>query len=509
MKLSLLKSTGILVFITFLSKVIGFAREVIIAYCYGAAFPMDAYFLAMGLVSNVLYAFTTASSVAFLPLYVEHKRDGKSQNFAAASIVAMGMVSLCVAGLIFCNADKIAKLAAPSYGIEELRYVELYMKILTAGVLFSFLANIFLSILNAERIYGYAAFSGIIYSATIVSLSLALQKRLNVLALVIAVPTAYFLQCMILFFRSGRFLLFKGRICFKGSRIDSLMKNAFPILLGNTVIELNQFVDRLLAVRFGDGAVSALSYANTLNSFVNSLFVGTLITMYFTEFSYIAAEKKNEEFVKTFKSGFLSMVILTLPIAYVILFCSQSIVSIVYGRGAFDETAVAMTSQAVVRYGIGFPFTILQAYLVKAFYAMGDTKSPTKNSMVCVAINIMLSVILAGKMGFNGIPLATSISTVLAVGLLTRQLRRRFSDEKKGEYGNDIGKIALVSAATCIGLGIMNKAVPWSNNYFKCFVNAAACFTAYFSGLVLTRCYEAARIWNLIKERLCKKRKAP
>ena len=150
MKSSLLKSAGLLIIITFISKAIGFVREIIIAYYYGASFSTDAYFLAMGLISNVLYAFTTALSVAFLPLYIENKRKSRSQNFVSVSCIVTGVISIAVSGIVFVCSEGIAKLTAPSYNAQQLYYVGMYMRILAVGMLFPLFTNIFTSILNAE-----------------------------------------------------------------------------------------------------------------------------------------------------------------------------------------------------------------------------------------------------------------------------------------------------------------------------------------------------------------------
>lgn len=497
MRSNIWKAAGMLTILTVIAKVIAFGREMVIAYSYGAAFSTDAYFLAEGLAANIIYAFTAALSVAFVPLYIENKK-AHSQDFVVTSLAAAGIVSACISGVVFLGSDKIAHIIAPAYDTVQLRQVALYIQILAIGMLFPLFTNIFSSILNAERIYGYTAFTGIIYSFTAILFSIVFCKSLGVLALVISIPVSYFLQCVVLFLRTRKVVSFCGKPNFRDTRMKSLLKMSLPILLSNTVVEINQTVDRLLAAGFGEGAVSALSYSKTLSSFLNSLFTSTIITVLFTELSYDAGRENLFTYIGTLKKGSLILLILSLPIVFVIIFSDYDIVNIVYGRGVFNEQAVILTSKAFACYSIVFPFTVLQAYLVKAFYALEDTISPMKNGIFCIVVNIILSILLSDQFGFEGIAVATSISTVIAVLLLLGRLKKKIGTMRIFRMKSML-KVLICSAGIIVILIIVNREIAWENSLLVVFRNTSICFFGYFAGLILIKCEEMEQIWRDIK----------
>ncbi len=497
MKTNIWRMLGSLTALTLIGKIIAFLREMVIAYCFGAAFSTDAYFLAWGLIGDVLYAFTTAISVAFLPLYIESKREEKSDRFVSGTIVICGSISIGLAILIYLGAKELAVLIAPSYNEDKLRYVVLYIQILAGGMIFPLLSNIFSSILNAERIYSYTAFTGIVYSLIAIIFSVSLKDYWGVLSLVISIPIAYLLQCIVLYIRTKRDTTFNWTINLKDKYINKLLKNAVPILISNAVIEINQMVDRLLATGFGDGSVSALAYSKTLSSFINSLFASTIITVLFTELSYDSERESLSKFHALLRSGFIVLLILTIPIVMTIMFTSYDIVNIVYGRGAFDSNAVFLTARSLVCYSVAFTFTVLQAYFVKAFYALGDTRKPMEYGICCILLNIIMSIFLSQKIGFEGIAIGTSISTCVAVIILVFGLWR-----KLGKLTIFQGKKTIISIFFCTGvtflcLKLVNTEISWSNSYLKFGINTLVCFAIYFVGLYLLECKE---IICLVKE---------
>lgn len=483
---TLLKTTSILMVLTFIAKVIAFLREMLIAYFYGAAASTDAYFLSEGLMSNILYALNTAISVAFLPLYIKRKKKQGSERFLAETL---GMAIL-FAGLVFliinvCS-KPIAAILAPQELMKQQGEISLYLKILSTGMFFSLMTNIFLNLLNAERVYGYAAFTGIIYSITIILFSLFFRNRLGILALVGAIPVAYLLQSIFLYLRSLKVLKVKVLFHLRSPDIKNLIKNSMPILFSNTVVELNQIIDRFLAGQFGDGAISALSYSKTLCSFVNSLFFTTIITVLFTEITYIVNDKL--KFQKEIQKGIACLFMITVPIVCSVIFLNFDIVKIVYGRGAFKYESIKTTSQALLYYNISFSFTIIHAFLVKAFYALEDTMIPMKNGIICMSINIVLSILLSRVIGFNGIAIGTSISTVLAVFLLYRKLKIKLEIKPDKSFIKIYAKCLLGGVVSSMFFIFINQFLSFNNSLWKFLFCSLIIFVTYILSLIILKC---------------------
>lgn len=486
MKNTLLKTTSMLMGFTLIAKVIAFLREMLIAYFYGAAASTDAYFLAEGLMSNVLYALNTALSVSFLPLYIKRKKEKHSERFLAETLGMAFIFTGIVFILINIFSEPISALLSPRELLNQHQQISLYLKILSFGMIFSLLTNIFLNLLNAERIYGYAAFTGIIYSITIILFSIILKKQFGILALVAAIPAAYLLQSIFLYVRSLKVTKVKLLFHLHSPDLKDLLKNAMPILLSNTVIELNQIIDRFLAGQFGNGAISALSYSKTLCSFINSFFFTTIITVLFTEITYIA--NKKSKFESEIHKGMACLFMITTPFVLAIIFLNYDIVKIVYGRGAFKDESILLTSQALLYYNISFSFTIIHSFLVKAFYSLEDTIIPMKNGILCMSINILLSIILSKAIGFNGIAIGTSISTIIAAILLFYKLKKKLNMK--------ISKNSIVTYLKCISAAVISCSVymvfqnkfKFNNSFLSFTVGSLLVFLIYTLLLVVLKC---------------------
>ena len=164
MKQSITKSQIFL--LSIIAKIIAFVKSMIQASYYGATIQTDVYNMTNGIVSNVLYMFTTAVAVAYVPLYVQKKAKGEnSYKFATVTIAAIGLT--LVMEIFACP---IMRMVAPGYTGEILSEAVVYFRVLMIGFTFSLVASLYQNILNAEKIYGYANFSSIINSTILITI---------------------------------------------------------------------------------------------------------------------------------------------------------------------------------------------------------------------------------------------------------------------------------------------------------------------------------------------------
>lgn len=211
----------------------------------------------------------------------------------------------------------------------------------------------------------------------------------------------------------------------KDKDVKNLLKAAFPVLLSNTTIEINQLVDRMLASGTKEGAVSALSYSANLSDLVISIFSASLITVFFTEFSNEAVKGNIEAIKEKLKQGINVICLILLPICVITILFGEDIVKIVYFRGAFDNQALSLTTIAVILYATCWIAINVEKLCMKAYLALGDTKMPMVISIIVVIVNIVCSIMMVHFVNFAGIILGTVISEVVAVALNILMLRKR------------------------------------------------------------------------------------
>jgi putative peptidoglycan lipid II flippase len=136
---------------------------------------------------------------------------------------------------------------------------------------------------------------------------------------------------------------------------------------------------------------------------------------------------------------------LVIPSTVGVMVFSTPIVEMLFGRGAFDERAVQMTSSALFFYSIGMIGYGLREVLAKAFYSMKDTKTPTTNAVIALLMNIILNIVLSKFLGIAGLALATSISTIVCTGLLFVSLRKKIGSFGLKEISISFIRITIAS----------------------------------------------------------------
>jgi putative peptidoglycan lipid II flippase len=139
----------------------------------------------------------------------------------------------------------------------------------------------------------------------------------------------------------------------------------------------------------------------------------------------------------------------TLPAAIGIMMTAGPIVQAIYQRGAFDENAVALTSQALFFYAIGFPAYAIARIFRGTYFGLKDTWTPTKISLGCIGIKIVVAWLLVGPMAHRGIALADSISQIINVVLLFCFLPQ----EVRGDEGWKTAKAFAQTMAACLAMG--------------------------------------------------------
>lgn len=507
MKEKVIKSALLISILTIFGKIIGFLRTIVIAYLFGADSTMDAYNLANGFVLNVLYALSTAIALAFLPHYIEKKvnrGEKEAADFSSKVLSVMTVVALVISVVVLFGAPVLAKVTAPGYKGEQLQQVALYLRILSLGMVFSLLARLLKSILDAEQIYGYGAFSGIIYSVTTIVFAIAFHASWGVMSLLIAIPVAYFLQFVFLAYRTRKSVKIRVRFDVYDKDVLMLIKVAIPVLLSNTTVEINQLVDRMLASGTTEGAVSALSYSSNLSDLVVSIISESLITVFFTEFSNEAVKGNIEAIKGTLKQGISVLCLLLLPISVITIMFGEDIVRIVYFRGAFNEKALSLTTIAIILYAACWIAINMERLFTKAFLAFGDTKLPMIISISSVAVNIIFSVLCVHFIGFAGIILGTVIAEIVSVGLNLFFLRKKIGTLKLGDMKIKLIKMILATIVTGIVLVGIQVVLANSTALVRFASATVIGLLVYSVMLIIFRCEEIQWVIGIAKKKIKK-----
>jgi putative peptidoglycan lipid II flippase len=239
------------------------------------------------------------------------------------------------------------------------------------------------------------------------------------------------------------------------------MSLMLPGLVGLAGVQINLFVNTVLATGEGEGAVSWLNYAFRLMYMPIGLFGVSVATASLPSLSRHAANKDMAALRATLSDGLRLMLMLNVPATAGLIALATPIVALLFEHGAFTSADTAATAGALVCYASGLVGYSAVKLAVPAFYALKDSRTPVAVSLVTVAVNVGLNLWLVRLLGYRGLALGTAIAALLNAAMLLALLRHRLGGLEGRRVSAAFAKIAgasilmaLVARSTAAGLQV-------------------------------------------------------
>lgn len=456
------KAALLVMIVTILSKILGFGREIVLSYTYGASAITDAYLISLT-IPSVIFGFISAGiATGFIPMYsrILSEQGRPSANRYTSNLSnALLLVASVIVALVLIFTQPIVRIFASGFTGETLEMAIRFTRISVFGVYFTALLSIYSGYLMLHENYIIPALVGFPMNLIIIA-SLLISTNTSIYVIVIGsiLGTASQLLLLIPFVRKAGYRWLPV-LNLKDEYIKMMVIIALPVIVGQSVNQINVLVDRTLASGIAVGGISTLNYAQRLNGFVQGLFVASITTVMYPMISKMAAEN-NIKGLKTYVSEAISIInLLVIPATIGAMVFSKEIVTLLFGRGAFTLEAIDMTANALFYYSIGMIAFGLRDILSRAFYALQDTKTPMINASIAVVLNIILNLILSRYMGVGGLALATSISAIVSASLMFITLRRKIGGFGLKEISRSFIKIGIASI-------LMGLTASWSFRFF-------------------------------------------
>jgi len=421
------KAASIIGFFTFLSRILGLVRDMVIAKVFGSGMVTDAFFVAFKIPNLLRRLFGEGSlTVAFIPVFSEYLSKDKKDALRLAngflSIISVLLATVAIVGIIL--APWIVRLQAYGFGTSSYQYrlAVLLTRITFPYVFFICLVAFFMGVLNSFKHFSAPAAAPIFLNLSIIGSAFLICPYLKtpVVGLAVGVLIGGFLQlCLQLpwALKYGiRIIPSLESIHHPGiRRIGTLM---LPAIFGSAVYQLNQFVGTLLASFLPKGSISWLYYADRLVQFPLGVFAISLSTAALPSLSDHAASNDKALFKETFKKALNMTFFISIPAAVGLILLGEPIITILFERGAFTHTDTVNTNYALMFYSFGLWAFSGVRVLVSAFYAMQDTKTPVKIATVALLANFVLSVFLMRYFKHGGLALGLSLASSVQFFLL-------------------------------------------------------------------------------------------
>lgn len=426
---SVAKSAAMIAIFTLLSKALGFIREVLIASRYGSGMETDTYFVAMTATVIIVGTLGAALNTTLIPIFSEigEKRGTKGQLKYLNNVLNLVFLATLILGILgFIFSPFIIRVLAK--GFEGAQF-DLAVKLNRVGlpiIIFLGFTHVLSGFLHSKEIFGPHAIMGFPYNAVFLIYLLFFSKNTNIAILmgvsVLAASTQFLIQVPAVRHLGYRYSL---NVNLKDPYLKKAMILIIPVLLGSAVQQINVIIDKTLASDLVKGSISALTYSSRINDLIISVFVAAIATVVFPMLSSAFSRNEDQVVKDIFKQGVNIILIVTIPATVGIMLLAKPMVYLFFQRGAFDDLATTMTSGALVFYSIGLVGASLRLMLNKVFYSFQDTKTPMRNGVIAVALNLILNFVFIRSMQHRGLALATSISTTISTLLLFLALRKK------------------------------------------------------------------------------------
>lgn len=489
---SLLRVTTGVSIIIILSKLLGFFRETLIADFYGATAETDAFFFAQNMPAMIFPSVGNSISTAFISLYTAKLAQGTeaeadrhaSRMMLAAILLGIG---LSILGTVF--SPLLVPLFAPGFTGEQLSLAIVLSQLTMWVFALSMLCCMLSAILNSKKHFLGSQAAGLFYSGTIIVIMLLLGRGQRMETLILMEFGGVFMQIAAL------------ALCCKGCFHPSLqvipfhqdavrlLRLSLPILLGNAAYQINTIVDQALGSLLPNGSLSALSYSRTLTQFVISICITSLSTVLYPTLTANAAKGEMERYGRHLTQTMSILCWLLIPVSFITLLCAQDIVTAVYARGSFNQTAISYTGVALAGYALMFIGTGIREILTRAFYALQDTRTPMINTLLSIGCNAVFSVLLVQYLGLTGITLSTTLSCSIAACLLLRDVSKKLPHVSLAGFFSQLWRQLLAGIVMCAALLVFRRIVePVPFALLRFLLNALLGFAVYMLLSLLLGC---------------------
>ncbi len=429
--MNILSSASIFSFFTLISRILGYIRDILIAFFLGTSIFADAFFVAFRLPNTFRRLFAEGTfNAAFIPSYtsarLESKKKGKIFADDVLSLLLFILIFIVTLAEIFT--PFLVYLIAPGFFAENEKFnlaVE-FSRITFPFLLFVSLSSFFSGILNSNNKFAAAAAAPIILNVILIaSILISYFQKFNIAKqLSYGVTFAGVIQLFFIIYFAFKFYKPKINLAFKiTSKVKFFFKKLLPSIFSSGVTQINILVGTIIA-SFQSGAVSYLYYADRvyqINLAIAGIAVGTVSLPVLSK----AFKRKNFFKVSNIQNKSIELcLLLSLPASVGLIIASEEIINGLFGYGSFTVEDVQKTSAALSFFAYGVVAFALVKILSNFFFARDNTKTPFYISCFIVFLNVMISISFFNKLGFLIIPIATSISTWVGVVIFLYFLKK-------------------------------------------------------------------------------------
>lgn len=399
--MNLLKTLASIGSMTFLSRILGFVRDALIARTFGAGMASDAFVVAFKIPNLLRRVFAEgAFSQAFVPILAEHKKQRTPEETrlflgAVASTLTLCLTVVTAVGML--AAPWIIEWSAPGFAKDSTRMAlsGQLLRITFPYILLISLSSFVGSILNSYNQFFVPAFAPTLLNISFIVFSVFLVPYFDppILALGWAVFVGGLLQLAYQLPYLLKIKMFPNwHFNLKNKEVWRVIRQMGPAILGVSTAQISLLINTAFASFLAAGSVSWMYYADRLMEFPTGVLGVALGTILLPSLSKHAAGKSTEEFSKLLDWGLRLALALAVPSAVGLAVLSKALIATLFMYGKFNAHDLVQTQYALLGYTVGLTALILIKVLAPAFYARQNIRTPVRVSMLTLGVTQLLNV---------------------------------------------------------------------------------------------------------------------
>jgi len=418
------RAAAVMMASVFLSRLLGYARDAVIAYQHGATPETDAYFAAFTIPDFLNYLLAGgALSITFIPIFSRYLAEGREEDgyrsFSAIATV-MGLAMLFFIILAEFLAERLVPVIAPGFPPDQIAVAARLTRIVLPAQAFFYLGGLLMAVQYSRNRFFLPALAPLVYNAAIIAGGVALGRTYGMDGFAWGVLAGSFLGNFVIqaagAWRTG--LSFAPRFDLKDPGLREFVRLSIPIMLGFSLVVVDEWMTRVFGSFLIAGAITWLNNARRLMQVPIGVFGQASGVASYPFLSALAARGEREEMWDTLSLTLRWVFLVSCAAAAAFCILSREIVLIVFKRGAFRIEDTLQTASALTIFSIGIPFWCAQTIVARGFFAMKDTWTPTLVGTGAWLATVPAYYLLTQRMGVQGLALASTGGIVLYAGTL-------------------------------------------------------------------------------------------
>jgi putative peptidoglycan lipid II flippase len=422
---------------TILSRVLGFARDVLIAAVLGTSYVADAFFVAFRIPNMFRRLFAEgAFDSAFIPLFAKRLHaDGPdaARTFAGQALSGLVVLHVAVTVLAEIAMPWLMVLLAPGFSRDPDKFA---LAVLLARIALPYLAfmsvvALYTGVLNAFGRFAVAAFAPTLLNVVLIAVLLGFvvtgsadQSAAGV-ALAWGIAASGLVQVIVVVYAAAKIGM---RVSWQRPQLTPDMRRlvtlALPGVVAGGMAQITVVISTVIAT-LQDRVVSWLYYADRLFQLPLGVIGVAIGVVLLPTLSHKLRSGDHDAVLASENRALEFALLLTLPSAVALFLAAEPIMRVLFERGAFTAVDTRATASMLAALALGLPAYVMIKVLHPSYFAREDTKTPMIYAGISMAANVVLSLTLFLLIGATGIAVATTLSGWLNVALLIGKLRER------------------------------------------------------------------------------------